>query len=136
MYKSTSFHTNIQYDSFRNTKVVLKAMHNYHEDRLNNHLISQSSFFSNMIDRSLSIVTPLCSTAQRQLPKNIFNFSIRYISDSLTTCTSLTKWGYPLLLIVRSAFSPSLYFMLLQVAQSILSKVDILGIITIFFIFR
>ena len=110
-------------------------MHNDHEDRLKNHLISQGSFFSNMIDRSLSIVNPLWSTAQRKLPKNIFNFSIRYISNLLPNRTILSKWGYNLLLIVRSAFSLSPCFMLLRVAQSISSKVDILGVMTLFLTF-
>ena len=93
LWKSTSSHTNIQYDTYRNTKDVLKAIHNDQEDRLRHHLISQGSFFSNVIDKSLSKVIPLWSTAQRHLPKNIFNFSIRYISNSLPNRTNLTKWG-------------------------------------------
>ena len=71
----------------------MKAIHNDHEDRLKHHLFSQRSFFSNVIDKYLSRVIPLCSTAQRHLPKNIFNFSIRYISKSLANRASLTKWG-------------------------------------------
>ena len=46
-----------------------------------------------MIEKSLSKVIPLWSTAQRHLPKSIFNFSIRYISNSLPTRANLTKWG-------------------------------------------
>ena len=90
------FPSSIQYDSYKNTKDVLKSIHNEHEDRLENHLISQGSFFSNMIDKFSSIVNPLWSTARRQLPKNIFNFSVRYISNSLPNRTNLTKWGISL----------------------------------------
>ena len=70
LWKSTSSHTNIQYDTYRNTKDVLKAIHNDHEDRLP---ISQGSFFSNVIDKSLSKAIPLWSTAQRHLPKDIYS---------------------------------------------------------------
>ena len=56
-------------------------------------MVSQSSFFSNVIDKSLSKVIPLWSTAQRRLPKNIFNFSIRSISNCLPNRINLTKWG-------------------------------------------
>ena len=54
LWKSTSSHTNIQYDTYRNTKDVLKAIQSDHEDRLKHHLIFQGSFFSNVIEKSLS----------------------------------------------------------------------------------
>ena len=93
--KSTSSHTNVQYDTYRNTKDVLEAIQNDREDRRKHHLISQDSFFSNVIVKSLSKVIPLWSTAQRHLPKSIFNFSIRYISNYLPNRTNHTKWGTP-----------------------------------------
>ena len=93
LYKSTSNHTNSQYDMYRNTKEVLKAVQNEHEDRLKNHLVSQGSFFSNIVETSLSSVNSIWYLAQQNLPKNIFNFSIRYINNSLANRTNLTKWG-------------------------------------------
>ena len=93
LWKFTSSHTNIQYDMYRNTKEVIKAIHDEHEDRLKTHLISQGSFFSNIIDNSLSKVNSVWSLAQRNLPKNIFNFTIRYINNSLSTPKNLVKWG-------------------------------------------
>ena len=41
--KSTSNHTNIQHEVYRNTKEVLKAIHDEHKDRFKNHLISLGS---------------------------------------------------------------------------------------------
>ena len=76
LWKSTSSHTNVQYDTYRNTKDLLKAIQNDHEDRLKHHLISQGSFFSNVIEKFFFKVIPLWSTDQRQLPKSAFNFSI------------------------------------------------------------
>ena len=93
LWKSTSNLTNIQYDMHKNTKEVLKAIQNEHEDHLKNNLVSQGSFFSNIVETSLSSVNSISSLAQRNLSKNIFNFSIRYINNSLPNQTSLTKWG-------------------------------------------
>ena len=95
LWKSTSNHTNIRNDVYRNTTEVLKAIQNEHEDRLRNHLVSQSSFFSNINETSLSSVNSVWSLAQRNLPRNTFNFSIRYINDSLPNRTNLTKYGIP-----------------------------------------
>ena len=78
---------------YRNTKEVIKAIHDEHEDRLKTHLISQGSFFSNIIDNSLYKVNSVWSLAQRNLPKNIFNFTIHYINNSLSTRKNLVKWG-------------------------------------------
>ena len=91
LWKSTSNHTNIEYDVYRNTKEVLKAIHDEHEDRLKYHLISHGSFFSNIIEKSSSKINATWSLAQRNLLKNIFNFAIRYISNSLPTRKNLVK---------------------------------------------
>ena len=63
------------------------------DDDDKNHLISQASLFSNMAENSLSSVNSVWSLAQRTLPKNIFNFTIRYINNSLPTRKNLVKWG-------------------------------------------
>ena len=72
LWKSTSNHTNIQHDVYKNTKEVLKALQNELEDRLKNHLTSQGSLFSNIVETSLSSVNAIWSLAQRNLPKSIF----------------------------------------------------------------
>ena len=93
LWNSTSNHSNIQYDVYRNTKEVLKAIHDEHEDRLKNYRITQGSFFSIINENSLSNINSVWSLAQRILPKNIFNFTIRYINSSLPTRKNLVKWG-------------------------------------------
>ena len=55
MWKSTSNHTDIQYHVYRTTKEALKVIQNEQEDRLKNHLISQGSFFSNMVETLSSV---------------------------------------------------------------------------------
>ena len=39
------------------------------------------------------MVNSIWSKSQSKLPKNIFNFTVRYINNSLPTRKNLTKWG-------------------------------------------
>ena len=93
LWKSSSSHTNIQYDVFKSTKEVLKDFRSNQEDKLQHQLTSQGFFFTNVIKHSLSSVNSIWSSAQSHLPKNIYNFTIRYINNSLPTRTNMTRWG-------------------------------------------
>ncbi|CAB4003346.1 Hypothetical predicted protein [Paramuricea clavata] len=93
LWKTTSESKNIQYDVYTSTKEVLKTFTSGQEDKLQNHLILQGSFFSNVIKFSLSKLNGIWSKSQSNLPKNIYNFTIRYINNSLPTRKNLTKWG-------------------------------------------
>ena len=89
----TSNYKNIQYDTYKNTKDVLSTIRKQHEDKLNHHLISQGSFFSNVMKYSTISFNSIWSSVQSKLPKNIFNFTIRYINNTLPTRKNLHKWG-------------------------------------------
>ena len=104
---------NIQYDIYKDTKDVLKAIRNENEDRLQNHLISQGSFFRNIIDNSTSTFNCLWSSAQSKLPKNIFNFTVRYINNALPTRKNLLKWGLHLPLTALPVCNQKRFFTLL-----------------------
>jgi hypothetical protein len=93
LWKSTNTHTNIQYDFYNSTKEVLKDFRSEHEDKLKNQLTCQGSFFSNVTKFSLSHLNKVWSTAQSKRPKNIYNFTIRYINNSLPTRKNLRRWG-------------------------------------------
>ncbi|CAB4009860.1 Hypothetical predicted protein [Paramuricea clavata] len=93
LWKTTSESKNIQYDVYISTKEVLKTFNSGQEDKLQNHLILQGSFFSNVIKFSLSKLNGIWSKSQSNLPKNIYNFTICYINNSLPTRKNLTKWG-------------------------------------------
>ena len=84
---------NIQYDIYQNTKDVLSAVRREHEERLQHHLISQGSFFSNIMKYSTLSFNSIWSSVQKKLPKNIFNFTIRYMNNTLPTRKNLVKWG-------------------------------------------
>ena len=93
LWKSTHNHTNMQYDQYNSTKEVLKSFRQDQEDKLNNKLLHQVSFFTSISKFSLSQVNKIWSTCQCKLPRNIFNFTIRYINNSLPTRKNLAKWG-------------------------------------------
>ena len=89
LWNSTSHHTNIQYDRYTSTKDVLKEFRSEQEDNLQYNLIYQGSFFLHVKKFSLSQLNALWSVAQSKLPKNIFNFTIRYINNTLPTRKTL-----------------------------------------------
>ena len=93
LWKSISISTNLQCDSYKDTKQVLKAFRSDQEDRLKSHLVSQCSFFSSVTSHSLPKFNSIWSSAQSNLPKNIFNFTVRYINNTLPTRKNLSKWG-------------------------------------------
>ena len=93
LWKSTSANSNIQYDVFKSTKDVLKNFKAAQEDKLLNHLPSQGFFFANIIKYSLTSLHSTWSIVHSNLPKNIFNFAIRYINNTLPTRKNLVKWG-------------------------------------------
>ncbi len=66
-------------------KSCSKAVRNENEERLQKHLIAQGSFFTSVNNHSTSKFNSLWSSVQSNLPKNIFNFTIRYINNTLPT---------------------------------------------------
>ena len=92
LWAVTSTNKNIQYDIYKDTKDVFKAVRKENEERLQNHLISQGSFFSSIMNNSTSTFNSLWSSVQSKLPKNIFNFTIRYVNNTLPTRKNLSKW--------------------------------------------
>ena len=93
LWKSTSTHTNLQYDRYRDKKEALKAFRSFQGERLQSHLVSQESFFSAVISKSLPKLNFIWSSVQSSLPKNISNFTVRYINNALPTRKNLSKWG-------------------------------------------
>ena len=93
LWKNTSSGTNIQYDIYRNTKEALKAVKREHKDRLQNILTFQGSLLSHLFNQNLPQINKLWSKVQSSMPKNIFNFTIRYLNNTLATQKNLKKWN-------------------------------------------
>ena len=77
----------------RLNKFLIKDFRSGPEDKLQNRLTSQGFFFANITKFSLSQLTKIWSASQSNLPKNIFNFTVRYINNSFPTRQNLTRWG-------------------------------------------
>ena len=83
---------NVQYDSYKNTKHVLKMIRQEHTEKLKIQLPSQGFIISFLVDHSLTTLNSLWLSVQSKLPKNIFNFTVRYLNNTLANRTNLHKW--------------------------------------------
>ena len=93
LWAETSYGTNLQYDQFQNTKQVLKSIQHDHEERINNTLLSQGLVISYIIKNSCQNLKGLWSSVQQNLPRNIFNFSVKYLNNTLPTRKNLCRWA-------------------------------------------
>ena len=130
LWKTTSTNKNIQYDVYTKTKEVIKAFRSNQETKLQDKLSTQGSFFNSISKFALSQLTNLWSVAQSSLPKNIFNFNIRYINNSLPTRQTCLDGIYLLFLIAVDASKRRHSFMSSRGAIHILT--DSLGVMTLF----
>ena len=93
LWAETSHGTNLQYDLFQSTKEVLKAIQHDHEERINNTLLSQGFVISSILKLTCQTARSFWSTVQQNLHRNIFNFSIKYLNNTLPTRKNLCKWS-------------------------------------------
>jgi len=103
IWKQTSTHTNLKYDEYKDTKEVLKAFRSSQEGRIQSHLVSQGSFFSAVISKSLPKLNSIWSSPQSNLPSDVFNFTVRYFNNTLPTRENLSEWGLAISLIFSFA---------------------------------
>ena len=92
LWKNTSVGPTWQYDTNHNTKDVLKSFRCNQEDKLRDNLASKGSF-STVTLQALPIINSLWSSVQRTLLKNIFNFRVKYINNTVSTMRNLCRWG-------------------------------------------
>ena len=93
LWAETSYGTNLQYDQFQSTKEVIKAIQHDHEERINNTLLSQGLVISSILKLTCQKARSFWSTVQQNLPRNIFNLSIKYQNNTLPTRKNLCKWS-------------------------------------------
>ena len=90
LWKNTSCGMNLQYDIYRNTKDVLKSDS---RERLAHQLLSHGAIISFLLDHSLKKLNGLWSVVPSNLPTNIFNFTIKYLNNTLPTRKNLSLWN-------------------------------------------
>ena len=93
LWFSSSIGCNIQYDQFRNTKQVLNAIQHDNEERICHDLKSQGFIITSILLHASSKTRDLWSMVKKNMPKNIFNFTIKYLNNTLATRKNLCKWS-------------------------------------------
>ena len=93
LWAYTSYTTNRQYYQFQNNKQVLKAVQQEHEDRIKSILLSQSLVISYILKFPCQKTSTVWSTVQQNMPRNIFNFTIKYLNITLPTWKNVCKWS-------------------------------------------
>ena len=73
LHKVASLDKNVQYDTYANGKEVIKEIRTRKVHRMKHELTSQGP------------ILKCFSEAYKLLPKNIFNFSVRFLDNSLST---------------------------------------------------
>ena len=92
LWKIASHRLNVQYDSYKNTKHVLKKVRPEHTENFKVQLPSQGFIISFLLDHSLATLNSLWSSVQSKSAKYIFNFTVRYLKNTLASRTNLHKW--------------------------------------------
>ena len=92
IHKDTSNHLNIQYDRFRSTREMLKKVRDNESNRITNELMSSGLVLQSMWNFSLSTARKYWYTAFENMPKNIYNFTMKYMKNTLPTMKNMKMW--------------------------------------------
>ena len=93
IYHDTNCDTNLQYDQFKSTKEVINQYRKCKEERLTNVLTTLILVIKSIWERGMKSSAVAWSKSITKLPKNIYNFSIRYTNNTLANATNMHKWG-------------------------------------------
>ena len=93
LWSRTSSGCNIQYDQYRNSKQILAAVQNDHEDRIRHELKSQGFIISSILLYGSKQTSKLWTKVHCNMPKNIFNFIVKYMNNTLAAKKHLCKWS-------------------------------------------
>ena len=102
IYYDTNCDTNLQCDQFKSTKEVITQYRKNKEDRITTVLTTQCLVTKSIWDHRRKSAAETWSKSISKLPKNIYNFYIRYVNNSLANASNMHKWGKtPSLLCLR-----------------------------------
>ena len=93
IYYATNCDTNLQYDQFKSTKEVVTQYQKTKENRIKIVLTTQSLVIKSIWEHGMESAAEIWSKSVSKLPKNIYNFSIRYVNNSLANASNMHKWG-------------------------------------------
>ena len=89
LWKNNNCGTNIQDDTCKHTKHILKIACDDHAEMLGSKLPSQGFIIASLLEKSLNRLNYLWSKVQSSLPTKIFNFTIRYWNNTFANKRNL-----------------------------------------------
>ena len=92
LHNATSEKNNIQYDSFHTTKLALKKIREDKKSKVES-LQVQSTVITELWKTALPKAKDFWFKVQHRLPRNIFNFTIRYMNNSHACFSNSARWG-------------------------------------------
>ena len=93
IYYDTNCDTILQYDQFKSTKEVITQYRKNKEDGITTVSRTQSLVIKSIWEHGMKLAAEISPKSISKLPKNIYNFSIRYVSNSLANASKMHKWG-------------------------------------------
>jgi hypothetical protein len=92
VYNDTSKHTNTQYDRYLSAKDVLKETREDKIGNIVNNFTSQSLVIKAMWEEAFAENVKHWQSSINSLPKNIYNFTTRYVNNTLPTLKNISLW--------------------------------------------
>ena len=114
-------------------KCILQLCSKDNEMRITHELKSQRFVITCILTHASSKTRSLWSTVQQSMPKNIFNYSIKYLNNTHTTRKNLSKWAISHSSDAPSALKLKRFNMSSLVVQPTWKRVDIPGVTILYF---
>ena len=84
-----------QYDTVNSTKnVVQKSIRNDTTNKIKENLTTQGMVIRHIWDSILASTKTAWTSVQKCLQKNIYNFTIRYLNNTLPNMSNMFTWGH------------------------------------------
>ena len=116
-----------QYDTFNSTKNVVKSIRNNISNKIKGNLTTQGLVIRHVWDSILASTKTAWTSVQKSLPKNIYNFTIRYFNDTLPNMSNMCMWVTQRIRHVSCASTTKVWVTWLQGARVLLRKGDTHG---------
>ena len=94
LFNDTSKDINVQYDTYKNTREVIKNTRLETKSRIENELTTQKLVFKSIWNHADNHFNIYWRKTINRLPKNIYNFVIRYLNNTLANATKTFKWKF------------------------------------------
>ena len=94
LFNDASKDINVQYDTYKNTREVIKNTRLETKSRIENELTTQKLVFKSIWNHADNHFNIYWRKTINRLPKNIYNFVIRYLNNTLANATNTFKWKF------------------------------------------